>query len=437
MLGRNSPFNMRSLYLSIVITVLTAILALGWGLDSLVAEQTPKESSDITIYKTLIDGLATQLTPNNQSELNHQFNLVSNSFKFELSLLKMEDIALPPSLLKQLDSPGGVLLASQKGSYLLQRITGSNQLIQLNIPLAPQHNKLDLILTLALYSGISIILILWSLPLTRRLYLLNNAAAKFGAGQLETRIPASRFSYITMLERSFNLMANQIEKLMADNKMLARSLSHDIRTPLACLRFGVEAALDSHDIEQKNHYLTRMDNELTRMEEMTAAFLEYAGLERHGLDLKFSDIDVNQLIKSTAESYDILAQQHQVKLSYQVPDSSSDCRIDCHWIARAIQNLLVNGMRFATTQVLLTVVQTKNHITITIEDDGQGIAPEDFNTIFEPFVRLIDHQTRENGHFGLGLAITAKIIQWHHGKITVSQSALLGGACFSLVIPKS
>ena len=428
---------MRSLYLSIVITVLTAMLALGWGLDSLVAEQTPEERSDIAIYKTLIDGLARQLTTNNQSELNHQFNRVSNSFKFELSLLKMENIALPPSLLKQLDSPGGVLLASEKGSYLLQRITGSNQLIQLNIPLAPQHNKFDLMLTLALYSGISIILILWSLPLTRRLYLLNNAAAKFGAGQLETRIPASRFSYIKMLERSFNLMADQIEKLMADNKMLARSLSHDIRTPLACLRFGVEAALDSHDIEQKNHYLTRMDNELTRMEAMTAAFLEYAGLERHSFDLKLSNVDINQLIKSTAESYEMLAQQHKIKLSYQVPDLRIYCKIDSHWVVRALQNIVVNAMRFASTQVVLTVSKTKNSIIITIEDDGQGITPENFNTIFEPFVRLSDHQTREHGHFGLGLAITEKIIQWHHGNITVSQSALLGGACFSLSIPKN
>ena len=76
-------------------------------------------------------------------------------------------------------------------------------------------------------------------------------------------------------------MASQIEKLVADNKILARSLSHDIRTPIACLRFGLEAALDSKTLEKKDSYLTRMDSELTNMEDMTSAFLEYASMERH------------------------------------------------------------------------------------------------------------------------------------------------------------
>ena len=59
-------------------------------------------------------------------------------------------------------------------------------------------------------------------------------------------------------------MASQIEKLVADNKILARSLSHDIRTPMACLRFGIEAALDSKNIDKKNSYLERMDTELNQ-----------------------------------------------------------------------------------------------------------------------------------------------------------------------------
>ena len=81
-------------------------------------------------------------------------------------------------------------------------------------------------------------------------------------------------------------MAGKIENLVADNKILVRSLSHDIRTPMSCLRFGIEAALDSKSIDKKNSYLTRMDNELTLMEEMTSLFLDYASMERQALNLK-------------------------------------------------------------------------------------------------------------------------------------------------------
>ncbi len=109
---------------------------------------------------------------------------------------------------------------------------------------------------------------------------------KIGEGQLSVRIKPSRFSYIKMLENSFNNMASKIEKLVADNKILARSLSHDIRTPIACLRFGLEAAIESDTLDKKNNYLARMDSELTNMEEMTSAFLEYASMERQVLHLK-------------------------------------------------------------------------------------------------------------------------------------------------------
>ncbi len=157
---------------------------------------------------------------------------------------------------------------------------------------------------------------LWLIPLTRRLYLLNNTAAKIGSGQLDARIEHSRFSYIKMLDQSFYTMAGQIEKLVADNKILARSLSHDIRTPIACLHFGIEAALDSKSIKKKNNYLSRMDNKLTCMEEMTSVFLDYASMERQALHLKKQKVVVHELMQSVISDYQPLALQKKVNLKF-------------------------------------------------------------------------------------------------------------------------
>ncbi len=198
-------------------------------------------------------------------QLNEKITLFQQNYQIKTSLASSKKIALPNSLVAQLNQQGGLLLASTNNQYLLKNIANHpNFLLRLDLPVETvEDDNFNFILTLALYVSVCVILILWLIPLTRRLYLLNNAAAKIGSGQLDARIDHSRFSYIKMLEQSFNTMASQIEKLVADNKILARSLSHDIRTPIACLHFGIEAALDSKSIKKKNNYLSRMDNKLT------------------------------------------------------------------------------------------------------------------------------------------------------------------------------
>jgi signal transduction histidine kinase len=266
--------------------------------------------------------------------------------------------------------------------------------------------------------------------------LLNNAAAKIGSGDLGARIKPSRVSYIKMLEKSFNAMANQIEKLVADNKILARSLSHDIRTPMACLRFGVEAALDSNSIEKKNNYLKRMDTELTNMEEMTKAFLDYASMERQALRLKKEHVGVSELISSAINDCQVLAEHQNISLLFKQSDDSMTCYLDYHWCYRALVNLISNAIGYAQNQVLLSIHHTSAQVTITIEDDGKGIADDKLAIIFTPFVKLDADRSREQGHFGLGLAICSKVMDWHHGSIRAGNSNQLPGACFTLTFPK-
>ena len=430
---------MKSLYASIIITVFGSLFFIGWGLDKLVADHTVSEDSkEIIFYKQLVEGLSQQLNLLPAKDIPKETEKFRRFFQMDLTLKNADNIALPRTLSSKLSQSGGLLLASESGAYLLKSIDSDPQkILQLNLPPEPIRNqKLDLFLTLALYIGVGGVLILWSLPLTRRIYLLNAAAAKFGKGDLTVRVPKSRFSYITMLENSFNRMAAQIETLIADNKMLASSLSHDIRTPMACLRFGVDAALDATNIEKKDIYLSRMDNELTRMEDMTAAFLEFAGLERHGLHLKITSVKVNTLLDSITEDSQSLAEQHNIKLRAELPAQDIHCQLDFHWCYRAIQNLVSNAFQYAASEVLLTLKQKDHRVIITVEDDGPGIPEDKLKTVFSPFVKLEQNRSREQGHFGLGLAISAKVMDWHEGKICAEQSSFLSGACFTLSLPE-
>jgi len=447
---------MRRLYISIILTVIGSLFIITWGLDKIVAKQAPvDEQNEYAVYHQLIEGFDHQLSELPVAALTKASQALNQQFQISLQLDKSENIALPQELTSQLTQIGGLLLASETQPYLLKQLSAHPEyIIQLSLPLPVVDNQnINMILTATLYMGVCAILLAWLFPLTRRLFLLTNTAAKIGAGNLTARMPMSRFSYISLLENSFNRMATQIEKLVADNKILARSMSHDIRTPMSCLRFGVEAAIDTQDIDKKNHYLERMETELTRMEDMTTAFLEYAGMERQGFRLKRELVNINDFFNSINADFQSLAEQHNVELNYQVSaefvKQQVKLSLDFHWCYRAIQNLLGNAVQYAKSQVTISTYQKNNRLYITVEDDGKGIPEESIDSIFDPFVKLDVDRSRELGHFGLGLAITAKIIHWHNGSIharnrqptlstenaseqTTSETS---GACFIISLP--
>jgi signal transduction histidine kinase len=431
---------MRGLFISIIFTVLGSLFFIGWGLDKLVEYSTEDkitETPATTVYRHLLDGLSNELSSLDSAKLNEKVEQFKQRYKINTSLASSKKIALPSSLLAELKQQGGLMLASSTNQYLLKNIANHPDfLLRIELPVATvEDNNFNFFLTLILYVSICGILILWLIPLTRRLYLLNNAAAKIGAGQLDARIASSKLSYIKMLEQSFNTMASKIEKLVADNKILARSLSHDIRTPMACLRFGIEAALDSKSIEKKNSYLTRMDNELTRMEEMTSLFLDYASMERQALNLKKKPTNVLALITSAITDCQVLAKQKNIEVSIIHSDDSFSYQLDYHWCYRAIVNLISNAIGYAEYQVNIELKVNQNSMIIIVADDGKGISEDKLDIIFNAFVKLDANRTREQGHFGLGLAICSKVMDWHQGNISIDNDTQLCGANFSLSFP--
>jgi len=221
--------------------------------------------------------------------------------------------------------------------------------------------------------------------------------------------------------------------------------------------------MDTKDIVKKDHYLARMDTELTRMEDMTSAFLAYAGMERQGFHLKREMIDINDLLATINKDFQPLAEQHQVKLSYQASaefiKQPVTLSLDFHWCYRAIQNLLSNAVQYAQNTVTLRAYCQHNLLHISVEDDGKGIPEENIDSIFDPFVKLDADRSRELGHFGLGLAISAKVVHWHNGTIhaktiylkrppklalksktksaeqLIIPSTVIAGACFTISLP--
>lgn len=416
---------------------LVAVLAL-FGLGALfdqIAEQTNTDTEMPTdlralLLTQLVERLATVTVP----ELPAQVERLQAQTGLAIKLIPASQLALPAGLAHQLTMTGGLALDEASQLQYYQALKQQPELLLQLTFAAETARPQDLWLTLALYLGFCLLLLLWLAPLARRIFVLSRMAQDFGSGQLSARVAVSRWSYIGGLEQNFNQMAAQIEQLMADNRLLASSLSHDLRTPIACLRFGLTAALDSEELEQKNGYLQRMETELDRMEAMVNAFLEFASLDRQQQQWQASEVDLSALCHQVVASCEPLLRQKQLVLQLELPATPALLNAHAHWLGRALTNLLQNASRYARSTIVVSLSDAGQYWQILLADDGPGIAQQDAQRILQPFVRL-EEQSSQQPQFGLGLAIVNKVLQWHKGTIRLTRYAPQG-ACFSIRLPK-
>jgi len=411
---------MHKLILNIVLTVTLSLFGFGWLIDQYIYDSLNNEEMNVQPQNEMFNGFINHLKDTPPEQLQITVDDLAEQFNVNLALENREDFALEEKVLAELDSIG-LKVASDVEEYHLRSIPNHpNALLKLITEIdVEQDRQLDVILTLLLYFGVSIAVVLWMLPLIRRLTKLTDVANKFGKGDLSVRVIPAKYSQINVVENSFNKMASQIEHLIEENRLLANSLSHDLRTPVSCFRFGLDASLGERDIDKKDEYLTRMEKDLENIEGMLNAFLDYASMERKGMHLDFHKTNLNDFVGALVKDLGPIVMQQDKQLTFSSEISSQEVNMDNVWVYRAFSNLITNAISYATTQVsvFLTteydVTNKASRAVCYILDDGPGIPDSELEKVFDAFVRLDPSRKRTGKNFGLGLAIVKRVIDWH------------------------
>ncbi len=425
---------MKKLYLSLIAGALISSFILGWLIDHV--SEMPDDDSFV-LQKQLVDGFAAQIAAQPKTQRVNYTNQISEQFNLDMTFHSNANLAMPPSVINELKAPGGLVLEDEVGFYVLKSTSVfPEHHIQLRLDKPNQsHSNFDLFLTVGFYFGICIFMWVWLSPLTTRLSLLNQKAIRFANGDLSARIDNNRLTYIKDVEVAFNRMASQIQKLIEENQLLASSLSHDIRTPVACLRFGLDAAIDARDEEKRTRYLQRMEDDLDQMECMLDTYLEFATLEQKSQQINPESFALEQVINISVAQVEPKVIDKQLSIDVNINDVFVVA--DSHWLSRALTNLLSNACDFATSKIMITVTQTQIDTFIEVEDDGPGIDNAHIDKVLQPFYQQEKHRNRAGKNYGLGLAIVAKVIDWHFGSIQIGQSTTLHGAKFTIRLPRT
>ncbi len=394
----------------------------------------------IIVSLFLVSGVIEQLWPyedtQQQLALDQEFGkslwllsqsengLVKLQQEFATELIDVTDLALPEKLKTQLYDQHFLYVFNQDQNVIWYIVINDSQLLQVGPISVTNPNFSSVWPYLLLLTVIGLPIGLWSLLLWRDFNKLTLACEAVGGAQDFELRDASK-SFFLPITDTLNAMQERIQYLLAAQQELTSSVSHEFRTPLARLKFAVAMLEEQVENEKSYSYIDNMQADIAELEALVSEMLEYARLDSHQPSLKRRSCDLTALINSVVNKLEFAT---DIDVTVSAPKQLYfEC--DEHFIARCIQNLLGNAQKYANRKIHLTLEQLPDAIQFTVEDDGPGIAKSEWQSIFKPFTRLDKSRDKKTGGFGLGLAIVAKIVNWHQGQSAVSDSDL-GGAKF-------
>ncbi len=230
----------------------------------------------------------------------------------------------------------------------------------------------------------------------------------------------------------------RLEKVRRD---FVANVSHELRTPITSIKGFVETLLDGsiNDPEDAKHFLDIIARHTNRLDAIIDDLLSLSRIEQGGEvagGITYEKTDVCLVINAALQSSQQRADAQAIHLTRQLPDSCM-AEINVVLLEQAIANLVDNAIKYSDPQseILATLQCGTDEVTISIHDNGTGIAPEHLPRLFERFYRVDNGRSRKQGGTGLGLAIVKHIAQAHHGTVTV-ESTLGEGSTFTIHLPR-
>jgi two-component system sensor histidine kinase RstB len=367
--------------------------------------------------------------------------LASHDFKYAVSLQSLNELDYMEEDMTSLRQGNIVTISSDDSNFIgypadiaIQRIGNSDKVIVLGPFSSELKDKVVYMLTiLYLIFGVFLLvpIILWLSPAWRSMTSLNKVALLLGQGKFDVRANIVRFSHLNHLSKTFNTMAEKIQRLISSHKHLVNAVSHELRTPIARIEFNIELLRNSTENNYQLGQLDRIEFSLNELNALVTEMLTHARFDRETPELTFESVELNEWIRQELKLWQETNPALEIALVEYI---TCDAMIDRFYMSRALGNLIRNAIAYGRGQIHVSYKKTSTGWLIQVDDNGDGIPSSSIDKIFEPFYRIDKSRNLQTGGTGLGLAIVQQILDWHGGSANVD-SSLLGGACFILSWP--
>lgn len=240
------------------------------------------------------------------------------------------------------------------------------------------------------------------------------------------------------LARSFNRMADSLQRGEERQRRLIADVAHELRTPLANLRGYLEALKDGV-MQPDPELFSSLHEEAVLQQRIVEDLQDLALAEAGALVYRRTRVDVGELLETCRVGHHAVADAAGVRLVVSPPPSAAEpmyVHADPDRLRQVLGNLVTNALRATAAggSVVLATADTGATRTITVTDTGTGMSPTELPHVFDRFWRADAARSRTTGGSGLGLAIARQLVSDHSGTISVASAPGVGTA-FTIVLP--
>jgi signal transduction histidine kinase len=264
---------------------------------------------------------------------------------------------------------------------------------------------------------------------------LTTAARRFGKGDFTQRVVYNGKGEMADLARSFNSMAENLEKTEQQRRNMVADVAHELRTPVSNLKGYLEAIGDGV-IKPDEETIRSLNEEAGSLTRLVGDLQELTLADAGKLKITTQPEDIGHIIKETVIVHQAKASGKEINISANIPDELPLVEIDAQRIRQVLNNLISNALAHTNNGGSISVSGKKQDkmVSISVNDTGEGIPPEHLTMIFERFYRVDKSRTRATGGSGLGLTIAKRLVAAHGGTISVT-SEVGKGSSFTFTVP--
>ncbi len=265
---------------------------------------------------------------------------------------------------------------------------------------------------------------------------LTDAARAMAEGDFAVRVPENRSTReVAELSTAFNTMADELSQVENSRREFVANVSHELRSPITAISGYVEGMLDGTIPEEgRDKYLTIVSDETKRLSHLIGELLSLSRLEREDAALELTDFDVCDLLERVFLRRTGDLEKRGMDIDCDFDPEPCFVHADMSRMDQVVSNLIDNAIKFTPDGGMITLrVRAEDGLcTVTVQDNGVGVLPEDRPRVFERFFTADRAHTSGKGT-GLGLSICQRILEMHGQRIRLLDTE--SGAAFAFTLP--
>jgi len=281
-------------------------------------------------------------------------------------------------------------------------------------------------LLLALAAGLVL-----STRLADRIKRLERSARRVASGDLSGRFVVDAPDELGRLAFALDDMQRQLGQLDEARKRFIATASHELRTPIFSLGGFLELLQDEElDPETREAFLTRVREQVWRLQKLATDLLDLSKLEAGSLELRPEPTDLGVLARAVTSEFQPALARHDSHLELRLDGRRVEAQLDPERVAQIMRILIDNALAHTPpgTNIVVTAGRQDGVVRLQVRDFGEGIKRQALERLFEPF-----YSTGDGQGSGLGLAIASELAERMNGRLSVE--ALAGRTTFTFELP--